>query len=207
MNRDANLILEKITSRRTGMIALLILLFLPNLTVAIAGYSHTLTVGVFFVLVSIYLIILLSYSGIKFLIPTLLFSVSSILAIYIRPESIIIILSLYLLLMIKRNIKILNKVCFLCLSLVLISTGIFFHAKFIKQKSNSVTAGIFSDKKYSYLAFIHAYCLHTGANINDTTAIKLSARYFGTPESNDWSIYNAIKKNPHAEVLNILSNT
>src|SRR6185369_12485736 len=53
----AYLILKEIFDRRTGLIALLLMFFLPNLTVAVAGFANTSTVSLFFILASLYILI------------------------------------------------------------------------------------------------------------------------------------------------------
>lgn len=192
------LIAKELFNERSAIITLLIMILLPNLTVAVAGYSHTPTVSLALILFSAYILVLWNASKIKTTYCISLFSVSSILAIYTRPESIIIVVALALLSSFNNEVKLRQRLFFTTFSLMLITISVFTHHAIIRQRSNAKYVGAFSDAQYSYHTFMHTLSLRNQTGINDSIAMRLSIQEFGHPEDNDWSISKAVKKNPKA---------
>ncbi len=200
------LIAKVMFNERTATITLLLITFMPNLTVAVAGYSHTSTVSLAFILSALYVLILGNFSKMKLTSCIIYFTVSSALAIFIRPESIIIIISILLLTILNKDLKLINRLKIILISSVLLFTAIKGHQIWIKHNTNSQYAGTFSDNKYTYLTFMHTLSLKNGTGIVDSIALDLSIKSFGSPESNRWSTIKAISKNPKIFVSNILYN-
>jgi hypothetical protein len=209
------LISRELFSEKAGKIVIILMLFFPNVTVAVAGYSHTSIVSSFFILLSIYALIRFTQSRSNYLSAAILFSLAIIIGTYIRPESLVISVALSLLIFLKNGQQRTQKIYFLLLSYFIITTGVFLHGAFIKHKSSSSYASTFSDAKYTYITYVCVFSdvnqglkpssgnMHTssGAAYSDSLSLALSAEAFGTPESNHWSILRAIEKNPKVALM------
>lgn len=202
----AFLIAKAIFNERTGIIVLSLMIFIPNLTVAVAGYSHTPIVGLAFLMAAIYILVLYNKSAISLTTGLALFGLMSTLGIYFRPENLIVVLLLVLIFLFNKANTLNKRLLFSIGSILITVVAINLHAGFIKNNSSSLHVGAFSDSKYSYRAFIHTLSLREIGIIDDTLALNLSVPAFGTPESNEWKISAAIGKNPRVVVSNILYN-
>lgn len=189
--------------------SLLFALFIPNLTVSIAGYSHSVILGIALELAALFqLLIYFNKNTFKNLALALLFT---ILTICIRPELIVVIVPFYFMLLTYDIIFLKNrsfaKSIFAGVFFILLSLSIFMHKEFVKSCSiNKETAGIFTDNTYSYFTFIHTYSIRYFNTINDQQAISASKPFIGSPEENQYSIPTAILKNPIHFAANILFN-
>lgn len=180
-------------NERCAYIVLGITAFLPHLTVAIAGYSHTACVASFFVLLSLSLLLKIVIMQNFSLLNCIFFAIISILAIFIRPENLII--QIFLLIWIAFAFKnwSLQNSSKLLLIIGLISCGVLIHKSFIQSVSKSSTISVFSDKQYSYLTYMHTLSLRKTNSIVDSVAIFEGEQKFGSAIRNEFSILNAIK--------------
>ncbi len=211
----AYFVAKELFNEKTGIVALILLLFFPCITVAVAGYSHTSIVSSFFILLSIYTLVKFTLSKTGFVYSALLFSFSTIIGTYIRPESAFILLILALMIFWRNGLPLKQKVYFLLLSYFLVISGVFLHGAFIKNRSSSPYASTFSDAKYIYITYVCVFSdmrsmyngtsakanTSNGSASSDSVSLALSTEAFGTPESNNWSIRNAIMKNPKVALV------
>lgn len=203
------LIAKHFFGEKTGAYALLFAIFLPNLTVAISGFAHSVILGTALDLSAIYF--LLKYYENPSYKRLLWVCAGSVLSIYTRPETLIILVPFFMLFGMYQisnyteNKKILIRnailyVAFICLFC-------FAHKQFVYHNSkNKATANVFSDSKYSYLTFIHTYSIRYFDVVDDDKAIKASTPFIGTPEENHYSVFKAVIKNPKQFVSNIFFN-
>lgn len=202
----AYLIARTIFNEKTGLIVLGLMIFIPNLTVAIAGYSHTPVVGLAFLMCAAYILLLHNRSVLPLLYAVIGFGSIATLSIYFRPENIIVVVALLIVSVFNTGLRPLRRLIFISGSVLMLFITLSGHAWFIKNNSSSSHVGTFSDAKYSYRAFIHTLSLRDIGVINDERALELSIPLYGTPESNEWKISTAIRKNPSSVVSNILFN-
>ncbi len=209
------LIARDLFDERSGLLTLLLLLFFPNLTVAVAGYSHTVVVSSFFILLGVYILLRFSSSGKNYFYPALFFSLTTVAGTYIRPECVLILGGLSLFIFLRNSQALKQKIYFMSLSLLIIISGIFLHAELIKYKSASQYPSAFSDSKYVYITYVCTFSdiknaslgqigAKGSAEFSDSVSLKLSEDAFGSPESNHWSIFRAIKKNPKVALTHAL---
>jgi 4-amino-4-deoxy-L-arabinose transferase-like glycosyltransferase len=203
------LISTRLFGEKAAVLCLLFSVFYPNLTVSIAGYSHTVMIGNAFEFAAIYYLLrffkqntYVRLFGIFLLVIT---------AIFIRPEMVLVLLPFYIALFIYEytvsgNVSlklILQSVLFY----LLIFSSVYMHKIFVHSNSkNKETAGIFSDNQYSYYTFIHTYSLRYKNVIDTDTAITVSEPFIGSPSENRFSISKAIFKNPKQFISNITYN-
>ena len=195
-------------------------LFLPNLTTAVAGYSHTTTVSAFFILAALYALISFvkgSGSPIKY---GLYFAFFTLAGTFIRPESLVILMVLSLCIFFYKSRIIHKKVLFIGLSWLIIAIGLMGHGAFVKSRSNSKHPSLFSDAGYTYRTYMatfsdarHKYkyyensiVLKCDTCVEDTVALNLSTQAFGSAESNQYSMFRAMLKNPKVALLNDFYN-
>lgn len=188
----------------SAIIALIFLCFLPNTSIAVAGYSHTIVAST-----AMELGLLLSISnylhikGNKQLCFSLIYG---LLCIALRPENIIVVFAIVSLVSIILQIKKFNQQAiklFFSFVLVLICF-LWMHKELVSiwgKKDQNL--GIFSNNSYSYMTFIHTYSLRYSDVIEDTKAINYSTPFVGSPESNNFSLTKAIRNNPKQFVSNI----
>jgi hypothetical protein len=200
----------KLWNERAAYTSLLFTLFIPNLTVSIAGYSHSVILGIALELAAVfYILIYLKKNVFHHLFTAFIFTV---LTIFIRPELIIVIIPLYIIMfaytIFNRGIKHSYKMIGLAgLFFTFLTLSVFTHKLFVKAHNiNKNTAGVFTDNTYSYFAFIHVYSLRYFDIIDDHKAINASMPFIGSPETNNYSIATAILKNPVQFGTNVLFN-
>ncbi|MHB8258886.1 MAG: hypothetical protein ACYDCN_09605 [Bacteroidia bacterium] len=202
------LLIKEMFDENISLIAIILLIFLPNISVAVAGYSHTLTVGSFFLISYFYFLWKIWNSdtlNFKYIVLAVFFALS---ACFFRPDNLLIIFGLicvtclYIIFSRKKT----NYLWSSTIIIISIAAGLFTHSICVKEKSNSKITTIFSEAQYSYLTFTHTLSLRAGKGINDSIATRLGTIAFGTPTSNNYSILKAIKKNYNEEIRNLIYN-
>lgn len=188
---------------------LLMLVFFPSLTISFAGYSHCIAAGLFFYTAAIYSFwVLFKTNKSSYAI---LFSISMIFSIAIRPETLPVFCFLILLHIGSHLKQVFSKKVFklffqMLVFLLPLATFLMMHNQFVKERNISKNTSIFSDERYSYRTFTHIYCIKNNAPITDSMAFRLSSQKFGSPEENNYSVVNAIKKNPTEFLKNVEFN-
>lgn len=214
------LLAQKLFNQKTAELMLLLGLFMPNFTTAVAGYSHTTTVSAFFILAALYAIVSFVKGTGSPLKYGILFAVLTLMGTFIRPESLIICFALSLCIFFFKTRIIHKKVLFMVLSWLIIGLGLMGHGAFIKSRSTSQYPSLFSDAKYSYRTYMatfsdarHKYkyyensiVLKCDTCVEDTVALSLSTQAFGSAESNHYSMFRAMLKNPKVALLNDFYN-
>lgn len=200
------LIARTIFNEKTALIVLGLLIFIPNLTVAIAGYSHTPVVGLALLMCAAYILLLYHRSRLPLFQSVIGFGLMASLSIYFRPENLLVVMALLFVSAFNSGLRAVRRIFFIAGSALLLVLALNGHARFIKNNSSSPHVGVFSDAKYSYRAFIHTLSLRDIGVIDDERALALSIPLYGTPESNEWKISTAIRKNPTTVISNILFN-
>ncbi len=197
-------------NERAAATSLLFSLFIPNLTVSIAGYSHSVMLGIALELSALFY--MLRYFNSNALKDLLLACVFTTLALFIRPELLIVLLPFYFVLLvhtiilngIKQSYK---KIMLAAFFFLFIFLSVFTHKLFVRSHNiKKETAGIFTDNTYSYFTFIHTYSLRYFGVIDDQQAILASEPLIGSPKQNNYSIPAAVLKNPAQFISNMLYN-
>jgi hypothetical protein len=192
-------------------LTLLLLTVLPNLGPAVAGYSHTIVVSLFF-------LCMLLFSGWRLLTGPATASgvvgaaAFGLLATLVRPESLLYVVGfacLYVVVSAARSASPkarLGAVCPAVLVLALYSAGVVGQHFFLKNRTNSKYMGFFTDKIYSYTTFTHTLSMRAVGHIDGRVAEALASEAFGAAEGNNYSIVRAIARNPREELKNLLFN-
>lgn len=197
-------------NERTAYTSLLFLLFLPNLTVSVAGYSHSVMLGIALELAALfYMSCYFNSNSAKCFLLTCVFTIP---AVCIRPELLLVLLPFYVVLLghsligsgIKQSYTKIVLSAFFFLFLVV---SVLMHKAVVHTlSSKKETAGIFTDNTYSYFTFIHTYSLRYSGVIDDQKAILASEPLIGSPQQNNYSIPAVIIKNPVQFISNALFN-
>jgi 4-amino-4-deoxy-L-arabinose transferase-like glycosyltransferase len=214
------LLASKLFNQKTGEVLLVLGLFLPNFTTAVAGYSHTTTVSAFFILTALYILVsFLKGHGSPF-VYGFLFGLISLAAAFIRPESLAILVVLSLAMFVYKTRTIHKKFVFLLLSWAIIGIGLAGHGAFIKNRCNSPYPSTFSDARYSYRTYMatfsdarHKYKYYENSLVlkcdtcaEDTVALALSTQAFGSAQANHYSVFSAMLHNPKVTLINDFYN-
>lgn len=205
-------LVKEMFDRKIAANAVAIYTLVPNFTFAIAGFSHTVTVAMFFLMLSLrgYWRLLSNTAKSRFLTATLT-ALAALLATSIRPE-----LSLYFLLFVAaQSILSLHPRNFihtrrgvepLILMIALFAVGLAGNYWFNLARSSSAYPTIFTDSEHSYLTYTHTLSLRAGNGADDERAIELGDLTFGAAAENNYSIARAIAKNPKQAILNVVFN-
>lgn len=190
-----------------AVITIVIALFFPNLTVAVAGYSHSVVLGNAFEFAALfYFICFFKYRELRYVFVG---SVLAVITIAIRPETIFVIsaflvitISSILIFKERDNYLLFLKAFGIYLGIIILF--VFAHQQFVSNKSlPNNHPGIFTDDTYSYFTFTDTYSIIFAQGIDHQVGVEKSIPYIGTPEQNDFKISKAILKNPKQFLSNV----
>lgn len=193
----------------TARYAMLIMIFLPNLTSAVAGYSHAIVPAMFFLYLAAYVYWFLWTE------PTIPraagFAIFILLATSIRPDN-----ALYFLLFVSIFIGTVlyrgkrwpspRGVMALCIILAIFGGGLYVHYRMTQARSSSPYGTVLGNARYSYITYTHTLSLRAVGFIDERVAERLGAVAFGPAEENRFSIVRAVAKNPREALKNIAYN-
>lgn len=206
--------LEKITrllfNERAALIVLLLAIFLPNLTTAVAGYSHSVVLSNAFEFAAIYYLFqFFTTDKIKFLLVT---AFLSLVCIAIRPENVVILsilfaLTSFYIVVIRKKQSYLTILRNGSIYYAIIGLFVIGHQHYVTNHSSAdAHPGTFSDNTYSYGTFIDTYSLRYDEKIVRPLSISESTPRIGSPADNDYKISKAILKHPKEFIGNMFFN-
>jgi len=192
-----------------ALYTLVLAIFLPNFTAAVAGYSHTVVVANAFVNLSILFFLMAHRSpNIRNMV---LFSLTSLLATLVRPENLLYFLMFVALwglgsavVQAKNGLK--TAILLPTMAVVLFSLGIVANYQYFWTRSDSSCLGLLGDSKYSFHTYSHTLSLRETGVADDFVAQKLAAERFGPLAREKCSILEAIKSNPREAMRNVAFN-
>lgn len=192
-----------------AIIALWLLLFLPNAAITYAGYSHCIVAALFFLTLACYRYWKLWRN--ETTANHLTFIFSALCAIALRPEMVLLFIFLMLcfyFLRLTNYIACLKSELSLKLILfpALLFSFMYIHKSFVQSRNINSNTTVFSDAFYSYRSFISVYCFKQGEIFTDSLSVALSTPHFGTPEQNNNSILKAMLHNPVEVLKNVTYN-
>lgn len=195
--------------KKTALYSLMITIFLPNLTAAVAGYSHSVVVSLFFLCLSFYFFLLILRK--QKIIYSIIFSLFMLAATLIRADNVIyfiIFILIYLVVIIRQHKKRLPilSLFILGIGVILYFIGLKIQYHLIQPRSSTNYLTLFGNKRYSYETYITTFSLRATGSYDARLDRKLSSVAFGTPEENQYSIMKAVMKNPLEVTKNIIFN-
>lgn len=188
---------------------LAVMIFLPNLTAAVAGYSHTVVVFMFFLYLSVYAhwFLLLKQDTVMGAIG----AVAGLAAASIRPEYVLYFLMFLLMYLGIVLYKVKGRGLLRPMAPVIIVVGIFLtgaylHYNFLLTRIASARMTLFGDASYAYHVYVDTLRFRAQGAIDEAEAERLVAAAFGSPEENRYSILRAVMRNPREAMKNVLYN-
>ena len=209
------LLAKRLFDELTAKIFAILLIFLPHFTVAIAGYSHSVVVGVALLWSAFYVnsSLLVGFAAgtgwqgkgrfAQVVATVLLYT----LAIYIRPENAVLVFPMIFINGLVFGESLTNDTLKVSAGVaVALGLAIALHGVFIGQRNIESSAGLFADKSYSYITFLHTLSMRSSGRIDDDLAMDLGEAAFGRAEANGFSVPRAVLNNPAEFARNIVFN-
>ena len=198
---------KKMFNNDIAKIVLLLIIFHPNFTIALIGYSHTVIVSSAFLLLYFYYFwdLLTERSTIY---TYTICSLAITVAILIRPELILYFLFFTLLhigvaVFQKAKIDLLirsrNTVFMVSIAVIVVAV----QYTIIARRTNSTFMNFFTDARYSYETYTHTLSLRSVGSIDADLARKLASNAYGNPETFEYSVVQAILINPKESAKNV----
>lgn len=188
---------------------LAVMIFLPNLTAAVAGYSHTVVVAMFFLYLSAYAFWFLLRK--RAAVMALIGAVAGLMTVFIRPEYIlyfVMFLLSYLGIVVykAKGQGLLRPMVSAIVMVSFFGGGLYLHHYLLLTRIASPHMTLFGDGWFAYHTYIHTLSLRAQGKIDGAEAEQLAAATFGSPEENRYSILRAIMRNPREAGKNVLYN-
>lgn len=203
------LIAKTLFDVETARYVMLIMIFLPNLTSAVGGYSHVVVVAMFFVYLSVYVYWNLLTDGNIW--RAAVFSACLFVATSLRPENVLYFVMLFVIFVGtvwygRKGRRAGNSLMAGIVMLAIFMGGLYVEHQWILARSSSRYASVFGDGRYVYATYMSTVALRTVGEADDRVAARLSAAAFGSAKENEFSIGRAIARNPREALRTVAYN-
>lgn len=193
----------------TARYTLLILIFLPNLTSAVAGYSHAVVPAMMFLYLAAYTYWLALRDASVWKAAAC--GACLLLATVLRPDNI-----LYVMMFVVifagvvayrwRSGDDARALIGLGVMVAIVSGGSAIQYRVTQARSSSPYGTVLGNARYSYITYTHTLSLRAVGFIDEKVAERLGAAAFGPGEENGFSIARAMARNPREAARNVTYN-
>lgn len=193
----------------TARYAMVIMIFLPNLTSAVAGYSHAIVPAMFFLYLAAYAYwFLLTGPNVW---NAAACGACLLLATVLRPDNI-----LYVMMFVMIFVGVVacrwksgggpRALIALGVMLAMVGGGLAIQYRVTQASSSSPYGTVLGNARYSYITYTHTLSLRAVGFIDEKVAERLGAAAFGPAEENGFSIARAVARNPWEAAKNVAYN-